>query len=173
MHILLKSPFFLAAALAASLGSPAWAQSPAASPANNSAAVRAEGGWARATVQGQKASGAFVKLTSKVGLQLVGASSPVAGVTEVHEMKMDGDVMKMRAIPSLELPAGTAVELKPGGYHIMLMDLKAPLAKGSTVPLTLSFKDAKGSPSTLELKLPVDTKAPGASGTEASGMHKH
>jgi copper(I)-binding protein len=80
---------------------------------------------------GQKGTGAFMKLTAKDGAKLVGASSPVAGVTEVHEMKMEGDVMKMRAVPALDLPAGKPVELKPGGYHVMLMDLKAPLAKGS------------------------------------------
>jgi copper(I)-binding protein len=107
-------------------------------------------------VPGQKATGAFMKLTAKDGAKLVGASSPAAGVTEVHEMKMEGDVMKMRAIPGLDLPAGKAVELKPGGYHVMLMDLKAPLAKDTTVvPLTLTFKDAKGAESKLELKVPV------------------
>jgi len=98
-------------------------------------------------------------------------SSPVAGVAEVHEMKMEGDVMKMRALPSLELPAGKKVEFKPGGYHVMLMDLKAPLAKDSTIPLTLLFKDAKGVESKLELKLPVATTAPGGAGGAAE--HKH
>ncbi|MEI8157805.1 MAG: copper chaperone PCu(A)C, partial [Burkholderiales bacterium] len=78
--------------------------------------------WARATVPGQKATGAFMKLTAKEGTKLVAISSPVAGVGEVHEMKMEGDVMKMRAVTGgLDLPAGKAVELKPGGYHVMLM----------------------------------------------------
>lgn len=108
------------------------------------AAVKVEGAWVRATVQGQKSSGAFMSLTAKDGAQLVGISTPVAGVAEVHEMKMEGDVMKMRALPSLDLPAGKKVDLKSGGYHIMLMDLKAPLVKDSTVPVTLLFKDAKG-----------------------------
>jgi copper(I)-binding protein len=73
-----------------------------------------------------------MSITAKDGARLVGASSPVAGVAEVHEMKMDGDVMKMRAVEGgLELPAGKTVELKPGGYHVMLMDLKAPLPKDS------------------------------------------
>jgi len=135
------------------------------------APVQVDGAWARATVQGQKASGAFMSLTAKDATRLVGVTSPVAGVAEVHEMKMEGDVMKMRALPSLELPAGKKVEFKPGGYHIMLMDLKAPLAKDSTIPLTLSFKDAKGVESKLELKLPVGTAAPGATGGGAE--HKH
>jgi copper(I)-binding protein len=77
-------------------------------------------------------------------------------------MKMDGDIMKMRAVQGgLDLPAGKTVELKPGGYHVMLMDLKAALPKDSTVPLTLVFKDAKGVESKVELKLPVSTMAPG------------
>lgn len=138
-------------------------------------AVKVEGAWARATVQGQKGTGAFMSLTSKDATQLVGISSPVAGVAEVHEMKMEGDVMKMRALPALDLPAGKKVELKPGGYHLMLMDLKAPLARDSTVPVTLLFKDAKGVESKLELKLPVATAAPGAaaSSTGSAAGHKH
>lgn len=101
-----------------------------------------------------------MKITAKNGAKLVGVSSPVAGVAEVHEMKMDNDIMKMRAIPALDLPAGKAVELKPGGYHVMLMDLKRPLLKDSKVPVTLTFKDAKGVQSKLELSLPVSNVAP-------------
>ena len=125
--------------------------------------VEVKDAWARATVPGQKATGAFMKLTAKEGSKLVSASSPVAGVTEVHEMKMDGDVMKMRAVQGgLELPAGKAVELKPGGYHVMLMDLKSTLQKDTTIPLTLVFKDAKGVESKTELTVPVSMAAPGA-----------
>lgn len=117
--------------------------------------------WARATVKGQTATGAFMKITARDGARLIGASSPAAGVTEVHEMKMEGDIMKMRAVQGgLDLPAGKTVELKPGGYHMMMMDLKAPLAKDSTVPLTLVFKDAKGVESKMELKVPVASGAP-------------
>jgi hypothetical protein len=117
----------------------------------------------RTSVQGQKATGAFMKITAKDGSKLVSASSPAAGVTEVHEMKMEGDVMKMRAVVGgLDLPAGKTVELKSGGYHVMLMDLKAALPKDSTVPLTLVFKDAKGVESKVELKVPVAAVAPGA-----------
>lgn len=126
--------------------------------------------WARTTVQGQKASGAFMKITARENLRLVGADSPVAGITEVHEMKMEGDVMKMRAAPDVELPAGKTVELKPGGYHVMLMDLKTALKKDSTIPLTLVFKDAKGVESKLQVQLPVRTTAPGA---EGHGGMKH
>lgn len=143
-----------------------------------SAKVDVKDAWVRSTVPGQKGTGAFMTLTAKDGAKLVGVSSPVAGVGEVHEMKMEGDVMKMRALPSLDLPAGKVVELKSGGYHIMLMDLKQPLAKDSKVPLTLLFKDAKGIESKMELLLPVGTVAPGLSGSGAAsahgaGAHKH
>ena len=138
------------------------------------AAVKVEGAWARASVPGQKGTGAFMKLIAKDGVRLVGASSPVAGVTEVHEMKMEGDVMKMRAVPALELPAGKPVELKPGGYHVMLLDLKAPLAKDTVVPITLVFKDSKGAESRLELKVPVSATAPAQAGAAAMmDGHKH
>jgi copper(I)-binding protein len=126
-------------------------------------------------VQGQKASGAFMTLTAQTPGRLVSVSSPVAGVAEVHEMKMEGDVMKMRALANgLELPAGKPVELKPGGYHVMLMDLKLPLQKDTTIPVTLVFKDAKGVETKKELKLPVSQTAPaGAAAAPAHGAHKH
>lgn len=116
--------------------------------------------WARATVQAQKSTGVFMRLASPSDARLVGVSSPVAAFGEVHEMRMDGDVMKMHALKrGLELPAGKAVELKPGGYHIMLMDLKQALAKNSTIPLTLTFVDAKGVESKTELTVPVKAMA--------------
>ncbi len=101
--------------------------------------------WVRGTVAGQTATGAFMEITSKSGASLVGAASPVAGVTEVHEMKMDGGVMKMRAVARLDLPAGKPVILGPGGYHVMLMNLKQTIKTGDSVPLTLQFegKDRK------------------------------
>jgi copper(I)-binding protein len=131
--------------------------------------VEVKDAWVRTSVQGQKATGAFMKITAKEGTKLVSASSPVAGITEVHEMKMEGDIMKMRAVPALDLPAGKTVELKPGGYHVMLMDLKTTLKKDSTVPLTLLFKDAKGVESKVELQVPVSTVAP--TGMVHGAMH--
>lgn len=141
------------------------------------APVKVDKAWARATVQGQKGSGAFMSLTASEGTKLVGLSSPVAGIAEVHEMKMEGDVMKMRAVAGgLDLPAGKTVELKPSGYHVMLMDLKTPLAKDSTIPLTLLFKNAKGVESKLNITVPVSVTAPGAAaatGTPSAHDHKH
>ena len=138
-----------------------------AAQAQGAAPVSIEGAWARASVPGQSASGAFMRLTAAQATRLVQVESPAAGVSEVHEMKMEGDVMKMRALPGLDLPAGQAVELKPGGYHVMLMDLKAPLAKGTQVPLTLVFQDASGVQSRQELQLPVATSAPGGPSARA------
>lgn len=113
-----------------------------------------------------------MKIIARDGAVLVGVSSPVAGVSEMHEMKMEGDVMKMRALPSLDLPAGKAVELRPGGYHFMLMDLKQTLAKDTKVPLILVFKDAKGAESKMTLKVPVSMVAPDGM-TGKMPAHKH
>ncbi len=134
-------------------------------------AIDVQNAWARTTVPGQQATGAFMTITAKDGAKLVGATSAV-GVAQVHEMKMENGIMKMNEVKGgLDLPAGKAVELKPGGYHVMLMDLKAPLAKETTVPLTLMFKDAKGVESKLELKVPVAAVAPGAAAKPAAMDH--
>ena len=130
--------------------------------------VDVSGAWARATVPGQKATGAFMRLTSKDGARLVAISTPAAGVAEVHEMKLEEGVMRMHAVPGgLELPPGKTVELKPGGYHLMLMDLKQPLQRESTIALTLVFQDAKGHESRTELKLPVAMQPPADAGASA------
>jgi len=120
--------------------------------------------WVRGTVAGQKATGMFAQVTSASGGKLVSATSPVAGVVEIHEMVMDGSVMKMRAVTALELPAGKAVELKPGGYHVMLMDLKQDLKIGESVPVTLVIEGAGGKRESVEVKAPV--KALADSGTK-------
>ena len=91
------------------------------------AQVDVAGAWVRPTVEGQLGTGAFMTLRSREPLRLVGASSAVAGVVEIHEMALQNNVMRMRAIEALPLPAGQPVELKPGGYHVMLMDLKRTL----------------------------------------------
>lgn len=134
------------------LTSTAWAQT----------AVKVEDAWVRGTVATQKATGAFMKLTSPESVRLVEASSPVAGLVEVHEMKMEGDVMRMRAMVALPLPSGQPVMLKPGGYHIMLMDLKAALPAGQAVPLTLVFEAADGKRFSQEVR--AEARAMGAPG---------
>ena len=140
------------AAAALALAPVAWAESP----------LKVEDAWVRSSVPGQQGTGAFMKLTSRQPMQLVGVSTPVAGTADLHEMKLEGDLMLMRAVSKLDLPAGRTVELKPGGYHLMLQDLKQPLLPGSSVPLTLLLRDAQGLRSKLELKLPVAARAPSA-----------
>ena len=122
--------------------------------------------WVRGTVAQQKASGAFMRITSAQGGKLLSVSSPVAGVAEIHEMAMQGDTMRMRAVPSLELPAGQAVELKPGGYHLMLMDLKQQLKAGDSVPLTLVVEAKDGKRETIEVKASVR-----ALGSDSASKH--
>jgi copper(I)-binding protein len=124
--------------------------------------------WVRATVPQQKATGAFMQITAPKAARLVEASSPVAGVTEIHEMTMDKDIMRMRAIPGIDLPAGKAVELKPGGYHVMLMDLKAPITEGQDVPVTLVIEGADKKRETIVIK--ATARALGAGGAME---HKH
>lgn len=121
-----------------------------------SAQTTVKDAWIRGTVAQQKATGMFAQISSVQGSRLVGVSSPVAGVAEVHEMAMEGNVMKMRALSGgLALPAGQTVELKPGGYHVMLMDLKQPLEAGATVPVTLVFEGADKKRESVELQVPV------------------
>src|SRR5476649_681372 len=111
--------------------------------------------WVRGTVRGQKATGAFMQLTASEAATMVAVESPVAGSVQIHEMKMENDVMKMRAIQKLDLPAGKAVDLKPGGYHMMLMDLKQPLKKGEAVPIKLRFESKDKTFKTIEIKAQV------------------
>jgi hypothetical protein len=123
--------------------------------ATAAAQVTVADAWVRGTVTGQKATGAFMQLKSATDTALVAAASPVAGVVEIHEMKMDAGVMKMSALTSLAVPAGKTTDLKPGGYHVMLMELKQQLKEGETVPVTLTFEDQSGKRQTVEVKAPV------------------
>jgi len=119
------------------------------------AQVQVKDPWVRATVPQQSGTGAFMQLSSPTDARLVSVSSPVAGIVELHEMKMENDVMKMRAVSAIDLPAGKGVELKPGGYHVMMMNLKGQMKEGDTVPLTLVVEDKDGKRQTLEVKAPV------------------
>jgi copper(I)-binding protein len=118
--------------------------------------------WVRGTVAGQKATGAFMQLKSPADTTLVDAASPAAKIVEIHEMKMEGGMMKMSAVDRLPLPAGKAVELKPGGYHVMLLDLVAQLKEGDTVTLKLTFEDKSGRKQTQEVKAQVKALTTGA-----------
>lgn len=131
--------------------------------------VEVKEAWARATVPGQKASGAFMTLTSAKGATLLGGSSPVAKSVEIHEMKHEGDVMKMRAVPKIELPAGKAVALA-GDYHIMLMGLSKELKAGDKVPLTLKVEQ-KGKQESIAVSAEVRELSSGKSGHDHHHHH--
>ena len=107
--------------------------------------------WTRATMPGQQVGGGFLQIQSDADARLVGASSPVAQRVEVHEMSMDGDVMRMREVKAITLPKGKTVSLEPGGFHLMLMNLKKPIAAGDVVPLTLVVESG-GKKQTVEVK---------------------
>ena len=111
--------------------------------------------WVRATVANQKTTGMFAQIVAGSGGKLVSVSSPVAGMAQIHEMAMDGNVMKMREVAALELPAGKAVDLKPGGYHVMLLDLNRELKVGDAVPVTLVVEGADKKRETIEVKATV------------------
>ena len=123
--------------------------------------------WVRATVAHQQSTGAFMTLTASSDSKLVDVQSPVAEIVQVHQMTMDNDVMGMKQVQSVDLPAGKAVSLDPNGYHVMLMKLKQQVKEGEQVPLTLVIEDAKGQKQTLEIKAPVR-----ALNAEMQG-HKH
>ena len=139
------------------------------------AQVTVKDAWVRATVPQQKATGAFMQLKATKNSKLVSASSPLTPAVEVHEMAMQDNVMKMRQVPAVELPAGKTVELKPGGYHVMLMDLKQQLKGGDSVPLTLVFEDDAKKRFTQEIKAHVTALGGGnAPMPMKPGMnHKH
>lgn len=130
--------------------------------------VQIENAYTRATVPGQQVAGGFMKIENKGAAdQLISASSPVSGEVQLHEMVMDGNVMKMRQVKDIAVPAGGAVELKPGGLHLMFMNIKAPLTAGETVPVKLKFAKA----GEVEVKMPVN--AMGAHGAGHGGAMKH
>jgi copper(I)-binding protein len=127
------------------------------------AAVDAKLPWVRPTVAGQSATGMFVKLSAPSGARLVGASTPLAETVEVHMMKMEDNIMRMRALPDgLDLPAGQTVELAPGGYHLMLFKPRQAMPAGSTVPITLTFRDPDGKTSSMTIHAPVRATPPEA-----------
>jgi len=121
--------------------------------------IKIENAYTRATAPGQQVAGGFMKIENKGAAdQLISASSPVAGEVQLHEMAMEGNVMKMRQLKDIPVPASTAVELKPGGLHLMFMNIKTPMAAGETVPVKLKFAKA----GEVEVKFPVNAMGAGA-----------
>lgn len=140
--------------------------------AGAAAQVRVDEPWVRATVGGQQSSGAFMTLTSSADARLLAVRTPRAGVAEIHEMALENNVMRMRAVDGLALPAGKAVVLRPGGFHVMLMQLKGPLNAGETVPLTLTVESADGKREQVEVQAPVRPLTAAGAG-HGEKMHGH
>lgn len=141
--------------------------------------VQVDSAWVRPMVKGQTATGGFMVLTARQPLTLEGFSMTRAGVPELHEMSMDGNVMRMRAIASLALPAGQAVMLRPGGHHLMLTQLPDALKEGELLSLTLKLRTAEGKSVTQAINVPVKTLTmlPAASASAPMGgagnQHQH
>lgn len=115
--------------------------------------------WVRATAPGQKVAAAYMSLSSKQGATLMSAECDLAGSVEIHTMTMENDVMKMRMLDQLVLPAGKTVSLAPGGLHLMMFDLKQPLDAGKQANFTLNFKSANDEVKQIRIVLPIKTSA--------------
>ena len=122
---------------------------------NVAAEVTVKDAWVRGTVAAQTTTGAFMTITSSEEAKLVGARSSIAKTTQIHQsMLMDG-VNHMHAADSVTLAAGKSIELKPGGYHVMLMGLAKPVAAGEKVPIELTIEDKRGKRSKIEIQAEV------------------
>lgn len=130
----------------------------------SAAEVRVEDAWARATAPGQPVGGAFMNLTADADMALVGARSPASRSVELHTMSMDNGVMSMRQLDKIDLPRGKTVSLKPGGLHIMFIDLKGPLRADETTRLTLIVQDKTGKKKEVGVEVPIRAMLPTPSG---------
>ena len=108
--------------------------------------------WVRATVAGQPSTGAFMHITSSTDSKLVEVRSAAAKTVQIHESKMQNDVMSMQPVTSVALPAGKSVAIEPEGYHVMLIDLVNQVKAGDQVPLTLIVEDSNGVKEQIEVK---------------------
>jgi copper(I)-binding protein len=111
--------------------------------------------WVRGTVPQQKTTGAYMQLKSASDARVVEVRSPVAGTAEIHQVLVVDGRMTMRPAGPLELPAGKLVELKPGGFHIMLMELKQPLKEGDSVAISIVFENADRTRGTVDVNAVV------------------
>lgn len=127
--------------------------------------------WVRTTVPRQKSTAVYMEITAARAGRLIEVSSPIAGVVEIHEMRMDRDMMRMRAIAALDLPAGVPVSLKPGGYHIMLMDLRSHIRSGDKVPLSLVVELRDGRRETLQIQATARSASTAPGEDDAAGAH--
>lgn len=120
-----------------------------------SAQTQVENAWVRATVAGQQATGAFMTLTASSDSKLLSVQSPIAKIVQIHVSTMTNDVMSMHPVDFVPLPAGKAVALDPGSYHVMLIDLVTQVKAGDKAPLVLTIENAKGEKETITLEAEV------------------
>ena len=120
-----------------------------------SAEVIAKDAWVRGTVPAQKLTAAYMTLTSTEDAKIVGATSPAARKTEIHASMMMGGVNQMHSVDAIPLPAGKPVELRPGGYHVMLMDLAKQVKPGESVPIVFTIEGKGGKRTQVEVKAEV------------------
>lgn len=158
------------ALLAMAVG-PAWAR-----PSPDEVVI--SGAWVRATAPGQPVAAGYADFKAAERMDIVGVESPVAGKgAELHEMKMDGGVMKMRAVPKITLPKGQTVRLAPGGIHVMLFGVGRTLSPGDTVPITFVFQRKGGQLTRQTVDVPVREASHAGGGHEGheghEGHHKH
>lgn len=159
-----------AAVLAVALPLSAAIAPPAAAHEYKAGAIRIDHPWARPTQPGQQNGAVYLKSVSNRGKEadrLVRASTALAERVELHTMSMEGNVMRMREVADIPLPAGQTVKLEPGGLHLMLMGLKQPLKLGDTFALTLEFERGGRTEVKVWVQQPKDAPAAG------HGQHKH
>lgn len=136
---------------------------------NASAQTTVEDAWVRATVAQQASTGAFMRITSTTDSKLLSVQSPVAAIVQIHQSSMVNDVMSMKEVAEVSLPAGKTVQIEPEGYHVMLINLVAQVKEGDQVPLTLTVENAKGEKETIQ----VNATARALNAPEHGGMHMH
>ena len=140
-----------------------------AAAAEGERSVKVANAWLRAPAPGQKTAAAYAEVTSAHNAALVGAGSPAASRVEMHSSSVEGGVMRMRALPRIDLPSGQTVKLAPGGLHLMLIDLKQSLKAGDIVPLTLSIQPTGPTAGTSLTTITLQAEVRAADGA----AHKH
>jgi copper(I)-binding protein len=125
--------------------------------------------WVRATVPGQPSTGAFMTVTASTDSTLLGAQSPVAKTVQIHQSSMTNDVMSMKEVASVELPADKPVTMDSNSYHVMLIDLQKQVKEGDQVPISLTVEDATGTKTTIE----VQATARALTAPDHGAMHDH
>lgn len=146
----------------------------AAGPAQVQDGIAVQSAWVRPTVGAQDSTGAYLTITSQEAIALVGVATPAAEIAEVHEMRMDGEIMRMRMAQRIDIKAGEPLELKPGGYHVMLMALTAPIETGQEIELSLQFEKPDGSKIEMPVKAVAAQNAGGGHHSHGDGGdHKH